>query len=319
MRHLISLTDLGTDELAGLVRRAVLLARHSDRARAGGTGPDRTLDRRRIGIYFRKSSTRTRTAFWAAATGLGADVIAYGPDDLQLSTGETLQDTARTLGRYLDALVVRTNGDVAELRQLAAAGDLSVVNALTLDEHPTQAVADLTTLAEHFGDLSGRHVLCVGEGNSSARALALAAALTPGLRLTLLCPEGYEVPADHLELLAKTGDARLVTQVTDPGRVAGPVDAVYTSRWQTMGVPKADPDWLRAFDGFRVDAGLLARVGGPDTVFLHDLPAVRGQEVTDEVLDGERSLAWRQAFHKMTAAMAVLEYCLLDDFPGTPS
>ncbi|MEV5595338.1 ornithine carbamoyltransferase [Streptomyces sp. NPDC052496] len=238
------------------------------------------------------------------------------PDDLQLTTGETLPDTAKVLAGYLDALVVRTNEDVAELRELAAAGGLSVVNALTLDEHPTQAVADLTTLAEHFGALTGRHVLCVGEGNSSARALALAAALTPGLRLTLLCPEGYEVPADHSDLLAKVGDATLITQLTDPARVTGPVDAVYTSRWQTMGVPKEDHDWLRAFDGFRVDTDFLGRVGTDHTVFLHDLPAVRGQEVTDEVLDGKRSLAWRQAFHKMTAAMAVLEYCLLDDFPG---
>lgn len=314
MRHLISLTDLGPDDLAHLVRRAVRLA---ERTESPAAGPERTLDRRRVGIYFRRSSTRTRTAFWGAAVGLGADAIAFGPDDLQISTGETLQDTAKVLGRYLDALVVRTNDDMGELRELAAAGDLAVVNALTRDEHPTQALADLTTLAEHFGTLSDRHVLCVGEGNSSARALALATALTPGLRLTLLCPDGYTVPDEHLKLLDEIGDGSLVTQETDPARVSGPVDAVYTSRWRTMGVPKQDPDWIRAFDGFRVDDAFLDRVGKADTVFLHDLPAVRGQEVTDDVLDGPRSLAWRQAFHKMTAAMAVLEWCLLDEASGT--
>lgn len=310
MRHLISLTDLGPSDVASLTRRAVQLAAATDHGR-----PDRTLDGRRIGIYFRKSSTRTRSAFWAAASLLGADSITYGQDDLQISTGETLQDTTKTLSGYLDALVVRTNGDIAELRELAV-WNLPVVNALTQHEHPTQALTDLTTLTEHFGDLAGRHVLCVGEGNSSARALALAAALTPGLRLTLLCPQGYEVPQEHLDLLAKVGDDSLVTQVTDPDALTRPVDAVYTSRWQTMGVPKEDPDWLRAFDGFRVDADFLDRVGDERTVFLHDLPAIRGQEVTNEVLDGARSLAWRQAFHKMTAAMAVLEWCLLDDFPG---
>lgn len=304
MRNLISLTDLDPEDLAGIVGRAVRLA--------GQAAPERTLSDRRIGLYFRKSSTRTRTAFWSAATALGADVITYGPGDLQVSTGETLEDTARTLARYLDGLVVRTNDDVEEIYRLGSDDDLAVVNALSRDEHPTQAIADLTVLAERFGDPAGRHVLCVGEGNSSAWAIAVAAVLTPGLRLTLLCPPGYEIPADKLEYLSKIGDAGLITQVTTPGAAPAPVDAVYTSRWQTMGVPKEDPNWERAFADFRVDAAFLDRVAGPDTVFLHDLPAVRGQEVTDEVLDGPRSLAWRQAFHKMTAAMAVLEWCLLD-------
>ena len=107
------------------------------------------------------------------------------------------------------------------------------------------------------------------------------------------------------------GGLHQVRQITDPGIVEGPVDAVYTSRWQTMGVPKTDPGWLAAFEGFSVDRGFFGRHSGPHTIFMHDLPAVRGQEVTDEILDGERSLAWRQAYHKMTAAMAVLEWCVV--------
>jgi ornithine carbamoyltransferase len=280
----------------------------------GRDGVDRrTLTGRQVGVYFRKSSTRTRTSFWSGATRLGADVITFGPDELQLTTGETVEDTARVLGQYLDALVVRTNGDVGEMRRLGSSPTLAVVNALSLDEHPTQAVADLATLTEEFGSLDGIHLLAVGEGNSSGAALALAAALTPGLRLTLLCPKGYEVPDATLALAAElSGGAAQVTQVTHPDEVeGGPVDAVYTSRWQTMGVSKADPDWLTAFEGFRIDSAFLDRFGGPRTVFLHDLPAVRGQEVTDEVLDGARSRAWRQAHHKMTAAMAVLEWCVL--------
>ncbi|WP_328552731.1 ornithine carbamoyltransferase [Streptomyces sp. NBC_00358] len=303
MRNLISLADLTPAELDRIVQRAVFFGR---------AGVDRrTLDGKQVGVYFRKSSTRTRTSFWSAATRLGADVVTYGPDELQLSTGETVEDTSRVLGQYLDALVVRTNGEVEEIRRLGSSPDLAVVNALSLDEHPTQAIADLATLTEHFGSLDGLHLLAVGEGNSSGAALALAAALTPGLRLTLLCPSGYEVPKDKLDLADElAGGKAPVTQVVSPDEVEGPVDAVYTSRWQTMGVPKANPDWLKDFEGFRIDAEFLARFGGPDTVFLHDLPAVRGQEVTDEVLDGPSSVAWRQAYHKMTAAMAVLEWCV---------
>ncbi|MBP2585262.1 ornithine carbamoyltransferase [Streptomyces sp. PvR006] len=306
MRNLISLADLKPEQLARIVARAVEFG-------TGGVA-DKPLAGRQVGVYFRKSSTRTRTSFWSGATRLGADVITFGPDELQLTTGETVEDTSRVLGQYLDALVVRTNGDVAEMRRLGGSPDLAVVNALSLDEHPTQAIADLTTLAEHFGKLAGLHVLVVGEGNSSGAALALAGALTPGLRITLLSPEGYEVPKSTMDLVDElSGGDHQVRRITDPAEVEGPVDAVYTSRWQTMGVPKADPDWLTAFEGFAIDRAFFERYSGPDTVFLHDLPAVRGQEVTDEVLDGERSLAWRQAHHKMTAAMAVLEWCVVGE------
>ncbi|BCJ69309.1 ornithine carbamoyltransferase [Polymorphospora rubra] len=303
MSNLISLTDLTPTDLADLVSRAVRFGRVGVR--------EKTLTDRSVGIYFSKSSTRTRTAFWAAATRLGAHVITYGTDDLQLTTGETLEDTGRVLGEYLDALVIRTNGDVEEMRRIGTASRLAVVNALSSDEHPTQAIADLAALTEEFGSLDRRHLLVVGEGNSSSCALALAAALTPGLRVTLLCPAGYEVPKDILGAVDLLGEGRArVEQITNPSLVQGPVDAVYTSRWQTMGVPKEDPEWLTAFEAFRVDDNFLGKVAAPHTVFLHDLPAVRGQEVTDTVLDGARSRAWRQAHHKMTAAMAVLEWCV---------
>ncbi|MFB6817691.1 ornithine carbamoyltransferase [Streptomyces sp. NPDC056347] len=304
MRNLISLADLTPADLDHLVRRAVAFGRDGIVAKP--------LAGRQVGTYFRKSSTRTRTSFWTAATRLGADVITFGPNELQLTTGETVEDTARVLGQYLDALVVRTNGDVEEIRRLGSSADLAVVNALTLDEHPTQAIADLATLTEEFGSLDGVHLLAVGEGNSSGAALALAAALTPGLRLTLLCPSGYEVPEETLALAAElSGGKALVSQVVTADAVEGPVDAVYTSRWQTMGVEKANSDWLKDFEGFQINRVFMDRFSGPRTVFLHDLPAVRGEEVTDEVLDGPSSRAWRQAHHKMTAAAAVLEWCVV--------
>jgi ornithine carbamoyltransferase len=303
MRNLISLTDLTPAELDALVRRAV---------RFGGTEPpERVLTGRAIGIFFNKSSTRTRTSFWAGATRLGASVITFGPGELQLSTGESIEDTARVLGEYLDALVIRTNGGAAEMRRLGHTDKLAVVNALSWDEHPTQAVADLTMLVEEFGELGGRHLLYIGEGNSTAAALALATALTPGFRLSLVCPPGYGLPKQLSDTLGElSGGGHQIGQYESFDEVTAPVDALYTSRWQTMGVPKADPNWLWAFKEYRVDTALLERFSGPDTVFLHDLPAIRGQEVEDAVLDGPSSRAWRQAHHKMTAAMAVLEWCL---------
>jgi ornithine carbamoyltransferase len=306
MRNFISLTDLTPAELDAIVRRAV---------RFGGTEPaGKPLTGHAVGIFFNKTSTRTRASFWAGATRLGADVITFGPGELQLTTGESLEDTARVLGEYLDALVVRTNGDVTEMRRLGHTDKLAVVNALSWDEHPTQAVADLATLVEEFGDLAGRHLLYAGEGNSTAAALALAAALSPGFRLSLVCPPGYGLPR-QLSAAIDTlpgGRRHQVAQYESFHDVTGPVDALYTSRWQTMGVAKADPNWLWAFKDYRVDAKLLERFSEPHTVFLHDLPAIRGQEVEDAVLDGPSSRAWRQAHHKMTGAMAVLEWCVAD-------
>jgi ornithine carbamoyltransferase len=302
MRSFISLTETTADDVTSIVERAVKLG--------GGPARDTTLRERSVGVYFRRTSTRTRTAFTMAAARLGADVIAFGPSDLQLNTGESVPDTARVLGGYLDILVVRTNDEMAEMRAFADAdGAPAVVNALTDDEHPTQAMADLATVREEFGTLAGLHLLYVGEGNSTARALVYATALTPGLALTVVTPPGYGLPDDVYERAARLGggaDRITGSHAIEDVREA---DAVYTSRWQQMGVSKADPAWLDAFTPYQVTDGLLDRVGHSRTVFLHDLPAVRGQEVTDEVLDGARSRAWRQAFHKMTAAMAVLEWC----------
>jgi ornithine carbamoyltransferase len=301
MRSLISLPEIGAADVAWIVARALKLADDPE--------PPRTLAGRAVGTYFRRSSTRTRTSFWRAATLLGADVVAFGPDDLQLCTGESLADTTRVLAGYLDILVVRTNDDIAELRELDRGG-LAIVNALTRNEHPTQALADLVTLQEQLGDLTDRHVLYVGEGNSTAQALAHATAMTPGLRLTLVTPPGYGLPDDLFELTARLGaEPGRIVQHHDIQALPGHVDAVYTSRWQTMGVSKADPNWQATFEPYQVTEKLLDRFGNTELIFLHDLPAIRGQEVTDEVLDGPRSRAFRQAYHKMTAAMAVLEWC----------
>lgn len=306
MRHFLTLAEVGPEHLAGLVRHSLDIA-------AGALNHYRPLDGKVVGLYFRGTSTRTRTAFTVGALRAGASAIAFGPNDLQLATGETLQDTGRVLAGYLDALVIRTNAPVEEMRTLAAQDDMAVINAMSATEHPTQAVADLVTIHEALGRLRGVHVLYVGEGNNSAAALALAVAMTPGMRLTLVTPEGYGLPPESLraaaELARSTG--AYVEEHHDAARLPSGVDVVYATRWQTMGVSKPDPDWRERFRPLAVTRELMARVSKPTgTIFLHDLPAVRGEDVTDEVLDGPQSRAFRQAQHKMTSAVAVLCWCV---------
>jgi len=303
-RHLLSIADLTPEDLHGMVETSASLA-HSGCPVAG------PLTGRVVGIYFRKSSTRTRTSFTVGAMQLGASVITYGPNDLQLTTGETLADTGRVLANYLDVLVVRTNEPVEEMRELAGQGRLSIINAMSAEEHPTQVIADFSALVESLGPLSGVHLLFIGEGNNTAASLALAVAKTPGMRLTLVAPEGYGLPdgliAEARRLAASCGAA--VTQHHDMRALPRRVDAVYTTRWLTMGVPKSG-EWLDRFRPYTVTPEVMARVSKRSgTIFLHDLPAMRGYEVVDEVLDGPQSIALRQAYHKMTGAMAVLGWC----------
>ncbi len=302
-RHVLSILDLSPEEVLYLCRRAVALKHARE--------DPQTLRGRTVGVYFRKTSTRTRTGFMVGAGRLGATTVYFGPGDLQTNTGETLEDTARTLAGYLDVLVMRTNESVEEMKTFAAHPGMSVVNALSSDEHPTQALTDLATMLEHFGRLEGVSVLYCGEGNKTAASLALAMSRVPGMRLVLATPDGYgldpRVLATARSLAASCGAA--VEQTHDLDGVEPGFDVVYTSRWQEMGVGKPDPEWKTRFAPFRVTRALMERVGGEGAVFMHDLPAVRNEDVDDEVLDGPRSLAWVQAQHKMFSAMSVMEWC----------
>jgi ornithine carbamoyltransferase len=306
-RHLISLSDLSDEELNAVVGRGEVLA---GRAAAGESLTSPRLAGAVVGVYFSQTSTRTRTAFSAGALRLGAGVVAYGPHDLQLNTGESSEDTGRTMSLMLDALVARTAGDPREMRAWAAQQRMSVVNAMSADEHPTQALADLTTLAMRFGAVDGLRVLYVGEGNNTATALALALSRYHGVLLDLRTPPGYGLPAGVLEHAEHQARARrsVVRERHDLGDLPGDLDAVYTTRWRTTGTSKPDPDWRDVFAPLRVTSALMDRA--PKAVFMHDLPAHRGEEVVAEVLDGPASIAFAQAENKMYSAMAVLEWCL---------
>jgi len=300
MPSLISLSDVTDNDLHRMVSRALEFA---------GGSRSSALTGRVVGTYFRRTSTRTRTAFSAGALRLGADVLAYGPDDLQLATGETPRDTGRVLSGMIDLLVARTADSMDELRAFADQGRMPVVNAMSAVEHPTQAIADLATLQEQFGRVDDLHVLYLGEGNNTATALAIALARYPGTRLELRTPAGYGLPVDYLEraqALAARSGAEIVER-HDLADVGSDVDVIYTTRWQTTGTSKPDPNWRADFAPFQVTEALWEHF--PKAIFMHDLPAHRGEEVTADVLDGPVSLAFRQAEHKMFSAMAVLEWC----------
>lgn len=301
-RHLISVCDLPDEDLSSVIARGARYA-------AGGGRDAAPLAQTVTGIYFRKTSTRTRTAFSVGAQRLGGGIVTFGPDDLQLATGETAADTGAVFARMLDILVTRTAGDEAQLREWAAHGGMSLVNAMSSAEHPTQALADLTTCLRRFGRIEGLRVLYVGEGNNTAAALALSLTRFRDVRLHLATPPGYGLAADIAAVAARqaTRYGATFTQGHDLAEVPERMDVIYTTRWQTTGTTKPDPEWRRVFEPFRVTSGLWR--SSPGAVFMHDLPAHRGEEVTAEVLDGPRSIAFEQAENKMWSAMAVLEWC----------
>jgi ornithine carbamoyltransferase len=303
LRHLISLSNIDLDDLFAMIERALGLSR-SD------TFPP-SLAGTVVGTYFRQTSTRTRTAFSAGALRLGAGLVGFGPHDLQENTGETFQDTSRVLAAMLDCLVIRTGAHSRELHGICGQRQMSVVNAMTADEHPTQAITDLAAVLEHRGGLDGLNMLYIGEGNNTATALVLALAKVPHARLHLRTPAGYGVPIDTLRAAGVTADANgsFVVEEHDPTALpAEKVDVVYTTRWQTTGTSKRHRDWRSRFRDFTVTEEVMARY--PCAVFMHDLPAHRGEEVAPSVLGGERSIAFRQAEFKLYGAMAVLEWCL---------
>ena len=304
---MVTLSDLSNKDIEDIVDRGVEFA-------TGKANEVQPLQGKAIGIYFRKTSTRTRTSFTTAAMKLGAQVIAYGPNDLQENTGESIEDTTKVLSRMLDGFVARTAGSTDEMRTFASQDTMAVVNAMTEDEHPTQALADLTTLKQHFGKIEGLKILYIGEGNNTAAALALAIPRFAGTQLYLATPEGYGVKPEILEeakRLSKQYGSE-VCEFHDMSELPKDedLDVVYTTRWQTTGTTKPDPNWREKFNPFTVNRALMQKY--PQATFMHDLPAHRGEEVEAEVIDGEGSIVFSQAENKKHSAMAVLEWCLRD-------
>jgi ornithine carbamoyltransferase len=286
-RDFVTGEELGAFELGELLARAQELKS----GRATREGRD-ALERASIGLVFVKPSTRTRISFEVAAAELGATPIVLRGDELQLSRGESVGDTARVLSRYLDAIVIRS-GSHEDVAELAAAAEVPVVNALTPLHHPCQALADLLTLRERRGDLDGLRLAYVGDGNNVARSLAIACELA-GVEFVCAAPDGYQLEEGH--------GAKLTD---DPRAAADSADAIYTDVWVSMGDEEDAERRRRDLAPYRLDADLLA-AAKEDAIALHCLPAHPGEEIDAEVLYGERSAVWDQAENRLHAQKALL-------------
>ena len=301
-RHFLSIHDLTSAEVEGLFRLAAELKR--DPAAFGHALAGRTL-----ALIFQKSSTRTRVSFEAGMAQLGGQGLFLSPRDLQLGRGETIADTAGVLSRYVDGIVARTYAH-QDLLDLARFGSVPVINGLSDDLHPCQALADYFTLREIFGVLRGRKLAYVGDGNNMAHSLAFGAAKA-GMDIALASPAGYEVSPRYLELAradaAAAGTA--ISVLRDPAAAAAGASAVYTDVWASMGQEAEAEQRRRDFAGFMVDEALMARAA-PDAVFLHCLPCHRGEEVAAEVVDGPRSRVFQQAENRLHVQKALLLWLL---------
>jgi ornithine carbamoyltransferase len=301
-RDYLSVDDLSTEELAFLLDlSAEVKAKPADHATA--------LAGRQIALIFEKPSTRTRVSFEVAIASTGGHPIPLSSSELQLGRGETIEDTGRVLSRYVDAIVLRTF-EQERLELLAAAATVPVVNALSDFEHPCQALADLLTVREIKGGLAGRTLAYLGDGNNVTHSLLLAGAKA-GMHVRVATPPGFEpipqVVQRATEIAQSTGGSVRLTH--DPIEASRDADVLYTDVWASMGQEAEADERALVFPAYALDAEKVA-VAKPDVAVLHCLPAHRGQEITDEVIDGPHSAVWDQAENRLHTQKALLLWLL---------
>jgi ornithine carbamoyltransferase len=301
-RDFLSVDDLSTAELIGLLNDA------EEVKRAPETWTTR-LEGKQIALIFEKPSTRTRVSFEVAVASMGAHPIVLRGDELQLGRGETIEDTGRVLGGYVDAIVVRTFGQ-DRIERLAEASQVPVVNALSDLEHPCQCLADLQTVREQRGALAGLVLTYVGDGNNVAHSLMLGGAKT-GMNVRIAAPAGYQPLATVLErsqeIAAENGGT--VTVIEDASAAATGADVLYTDVWTSMGQEAAMTERTQALAGYQIDLALVGRAA-PEAIVMHCLPAHRGEEIAAEVIDGPQSVVWDQAENRLHSQKALLGWLL---------
>jgi ornithine carbamoyltransferase len=300
-RHFLTGTELDAAELDALLRRALALK--------GEPLSSSALAGRSVALIFEKPSTRTRISFEVGVGELGGRPVVLRSDEMQLSRGEALRDTALVLSRHVAAIGVRTGAD-AIVEELAQHSTVPVVNMLTAGHHPCQALADLLTLREACGALQGVRVAYVGDGNNVARSLALLGSLA-GLDVAIASPPGYALEQPQLPAAASGS----VTLYEDPVEAVAGASAVYTDVWVSMGDEATADERRAALSAYRVDDALLDRAA-PGAFALHDLPAHPGEEITAEVLYGSRQRIWDQAENRRHAQKALLELLVADRAPA---
>jgi ornithine carbamoyltransferase len=298
MRHLISIHDLSADEVRELFQLTREIKAQPEKFRTALAGQT-------LGLIFQKSSTRTRVSFEVGMFQLGGHALFLSSRDIQLGRGETISDTAQVLSRYLDGIMARTfaHQDVVDL---ARYGTIPIINGLTDDLHPCQGLTDYFTLHEVFGDLRGRKIAYIGDGNNMAHSLLFGAPKV-GMDIAVATAKGYEVSSYYLDLARQDAAAAGTSIVTthDPAEAVRGASAVYTDVWASMGQEEEQQKRLKAFRGFTVDGALMARAE-KDAVFLHCLPAHRGEEVSAEVADGPQSRIFDEAENRLHTQKAIM-------------
>ena len=303
VRHFIDLWRHDSETIRSILEDA---KRRKAARRGWGQGepdPDASARGRTLAMIFEKNSTRTRFSFDAAIRQLGGHSIIATAQDMQLGRGETIDDTARVLSRMVDAVMIRArNHD--DVERFAQAASVPVINALSDKGHPCQILADIQTFEENRGPITGRTVAWVGDGNNVCASFIHAAALLD-FKLNIACPTVYH--PDLVDLARASQAGAKIEMTEDPRAAVHGADCVVTDTWVSMG-DKDGEARLDAFEAYQVDARLMS-MAAPDAVFLHCLPAHRGEEVTDEVMDGPQSLVWDEAENRIHAQKGILAWC----------
>lgn len=298
-RDFLTVADLSSQEIDCILRRSIAF-------KSGGDANACPLIGKSIGLIFEKASTRTRVSFEVGIYQLGARSIYLTPKDIQIGRGETISDTAKVLSRYLNAIVMRTfsHNTVSEMAKHAS---VPVINGLSDLHHPCQALGDLMTIIEKKGSLRGLRLAYVGDGNNVANSLIEAASIM-GIQLSIACPGGYE-PKNWLPVRWQELPGRGITVVRNPEDAVSGADAVYTDVWVSMGQEEEAEARKKRFSRYQLNSRLLS-FASPDAIVLHCLPAHRGEEITDEVIDGRQSVVFDQAENRLHTQKALLEFLL---------
>ena len=298
-RHFMDLSDVDGASLRTMLDMAAAMKR-------GGGAGIKALAGKTLAMIFEKPSTRTRVSFEVAMRQLGGDVIMLSANELQTSRGETLADTARVLSRYVDAIMMRTY-DVARIQELALHATVPVINGLTNNSHPCQLMADVMTFEEHKGPITGRTIAWVGDGNNVARSFLQAAARF-GFRMRMATPAVLRPPAETVDWARANGAAVELTE--DPEAAVRGADCVVTDTWVSMNDAEGT-NRHNLLKPYQVNARLI-EVAGPQAIVMHCLPAHRGEEITDEVMDGPQSVVFDEAENRLHAQKGILAWCMGD-------
>lgn len=302
MKHLLKLADLTKEDVYHILN----LADQLKYERKKNIYKD-YLKGKKLGMIFRKSSTRTRVSFEVGMYELGGTALFLSDRDLQIGRGEPIKDTARVFSRYLDCLMIRTF-DQAEVEEFAQYGSIPVINALTDYAHPCQVLADLMTIREYKGDFNGLKMCFVGDGNNMANSL-LVGALKMGMKFSIACPNGYQLDKELVEWASQYGEMFEMTD--DVMKAAKDADVLYTDVWASMGQEEEKVEREKAFKNFQINSEVMS-VAKKDAMVLHCLPAHRGEEITEEVLEAHANEIFDEAENRLHAQKAVMVKLMRD-------